>query len=154
VQLDGQCVLAELGPVRGVGAGAVRRQTVGLRAALHAGGAIGVEGHGVGQHQREGFVQALRERLDVEFRAQLFAHLGDGVLPGLAGRVVVRQERRRGGGLVAEELVTRVVSGSRVAGVYARLVIVISPLWRVVDGRAAVLLRGLRCTSLLCAFSR
>jgi len=58
----------------------------------------------VGQHQREGFVQALRERLDVEFRMQLLAHLGDGVVPALAGRAVARRKRRRGGGQVAEEL--------------------------------------------------
>ena len=44
VELDGQRMRAELGPVRGVGAGALRRQAIGLLPALHAGGAIRVEG--------------------------------------------------------------------------------------------------------------
>ena len=128
VQLDGQCMLAEFGPVRGVGAGAVRRQAIGLLLALDAGGAIGVEGHGVGQHQGEGFVQAVGQDFDLEFRAQLLAHLGDGVVPALVGRASPCRKRQRGGGWSPKSSVTRVVSGSRVAGVYVRLVITISPL--------------------------
>jgi hypothetical protein len=84
---------AEFSPVGGVGAGAVRRQVIGLFATLHTGGAIRVEGHSVGQHQREGFVQAIGQDLDAEFRPQLLAHLGDGILPGRLGREVTRLER-------------------------------------------------------------
>jgi hypothetical protein len=48
-------------------------------------------------------VQAFWERLDVEFRTELLAHLRDGVVPALAGRAVARRKRRRRGGQVAEE---------------------------------------------------
>jgi hypothetical protein len=47
----------------------------------------------VGQHQREGFVQAIGQDLDAEFRPQLLAHLGDGILPVRLGREVTRLER-------------------------------------------------------------
>src|SRR5205823_7031135 len=56
----------------------------------------------------------LRERLDVEFHAQLLAYLGDGVLPVRLGRVVTRRERRCGGGLVAEAFGNQ--RGERLAG--------------------------------------
>jgi hypothetical protein len=95
---------AELGPVRRVGAGAVRRQAIGLLPALDAGGAIRVEGDGVGQDQGECLVQAVGQDLDAEFRTELLAHPGDGVVPALVGRASARRKRQRGGGLVAEEL--------------------------------------------------
>jgi hypothetical protein len=59
VEFDRQGMLAEFGPARGVGAGAVRRQAIGLLAALHAGRAIWVEGHGMGEDQGECLVQAV-----------------------------------------------------------------------------------------------
>ena len=84
VELNGQGMLAELGPVRGVGAGAIRRQAIGLLPALDAGDAIRVEGHRVGQDQCQRLVQAIGQDLDAEFRTQLLAYLGDGVLPALS----------------------------------------------------------------------
>jgi hypothetical protein len=84
---------AEFGPVRGVGAGALRRQVIGLLAALHAGGTIRVEGHGRGEDQCQCLVEAIGQDLDAEFRPQLLAHLGDGSLPVRLGREGTRLER-------------------------------------------------------------
>ena len=98
----------------------------------------------MGQHQREGLVQALRQHLDAEFGAQLLAHLGDGVRASASPAVwSLAGSGDCGGGLVAEaSRQSSVVSGSRVAGGCGTVVIIISPLWRVVEGRAAVLFRG------------
>jgi hypothetical protein len=58
----------------------------------------------VGQDQCQRLVQALGQRLDAEFRTQLLAHLGDGILPALVGRATVSSGLRCGGGLSAKEL--------------------------------------------------
>ena len=127
VQLDGERMRAELGPVRGVGAGAVRRQAIGLLPALHAGGAIRVEGHGVGQDQCQRLVQAVGQDLDAEFRTQLLAHLGDGVLPALSVVGSLVGSGDAGVGWSPKHSAISVVSGSQGAGVCGTVAIIISP---------------------------
>ena len=90
----------------GIGAGALRRQVVGLLPALHAGGVIWVEGHhGLGPGRAPCAGGRAGPRRGVY--TQLLAHLGDSVLPVRLGREVARWERRCGGGLVAEALGTQ-----------------------------------------------
>ena len=104
VQLDGERVLAQLGTVLGIRTGALWGQGVGLLAALHAGATIRLEGHRVGAHQLQPLAHALWQDLDAQFRAELLAHVRNGLLPALASGAEASRGLERRGGWVAEEL--------------------------------------------------
>ena len=103
VQLDGQRVLAQLGAVLRVRAGAVWGQGVGLLAALHAGGAVRLEGHRVGAHQLKRLAHALWQDLHAQLGAELRFDLRYGLLPALASGAEAGGCLGCWGGLVAEE---------------------------------------------------
>jgi hypothetical protein len=97
--------------MHGVWAGAVWCERIRLLVALDAGSAIRVERHGMGQHQRERLVLAVWQHVHAEFRAELLAHLGHGVVPACILRAAVCRWRWCGGGSVTIEFGDEGVQG-------------------------------------------